>query len=95
MINLQNYKQNDIITYKDDICKILGVESATGNTKKAHMKTIEQYVKLEQIGKGKGTKYKIVEIYDTPKEREDGRKDNTFTERHEQESFFKEDGKLL
>lgn len=91
MINLQNYKQNDIITYKDDICKILGVESATGNTKKAHMKTIEQYIKLEQIGKGKGTKYKIVEIYDTPQEREDGRKNNTFTERHEQESFFKDD----
>lgn len=100
MINLNELKENDIITYKDDICKILGVEPAKGNTQKAHMKTIEQYMELEKIGTGKGTKYKVIKIYDIPKEREDGRKENGKSEaslkalnenRYEQESFFKED----
>lgn len=71
-----NYKVGDTITYKDDICRILEVEPKTGNTKKAHMKQIEQYMKLERIGKGKGTKYQITEIYEQPLEKQDGRKYN-------------------
>ena len=80
---MQNYKAGDVITYRDDICAILNAEPATGNTKKSHMKQIEQYMKLERIGKGKGTKYQIVEIYETPQEKQDGRKDNTFVQRYE------------
>ena len=40
---MQNYKAGDVITYRDDICAILNAEPATGNTKKSHMKQIEQY----------------------------------------------------
>ena len=85
---MQNYKAGDVITYRDDICAILNAEPATGNTKKSHMKQIEQYMKLERIGKGKGTKYQIVEIYETPQEKQDGRKDNTFVQRYEQPKMF-------
>ena len=88
MVELQNYKPGDVITYKDDICKILEVEPAVSNSRKAHMKQIEQYMKLERIGKGKGTKYQITEIYEQPLEKQDGRKDNTFVQRYEQPKMF-------
>lgn len=65
------------ITYKEEICNVLNVKYSTQpNTKAKHMKTIQQFMKLEQVGKGKGTKYLIVEIYDSVQEREDLRKNN-------------------
>lgn len=69
------------------LCEPFGFKPATGNTKKKHIATFEQYMKLEK----NGTWFTVVEIYDEVQEREDGRKNNTFTERYEQESFFKED----
>ena len=69
-------KVGSFITYKDEICKVLNVEHSTGNTKKKHMKSIQQFMKLEPVGKGKGLKYKVVEIYDSVRERDDKRKLN-------------------
>lgn len=79
------------ITYKQEICKLLEVEPKTGNAKIAHMNQIQQYMKLEQIGKGKGTKYKILQIYDVPVEKVDGRKGNT----SHKEPTLGEDGEIL
>ena len=70
-------KVDDWITYKEEICYILGVEySSRTNTKAKHMKDISQFMKLESVGKGKGQKYKVVEIYDSVQERDDKRKEN-------------------
>ena len=66
-----------MITYKDEICSILKVEySNQRNTKAKHMKDVQQFLKLESVGKGKGLKYRVVEIYDNVQEREDLRKLN-------------------
>lgn len=40
------------------------------------MTTIKQYMDLEPVGKGKGLKYKVKQIYDTPKGRVDNRGNN-------------------
>lgn len=70
-------KVGDLITYKDEICSILKVEySSRTNTKAKHIKDIQQFMKLESVGKGKGQKYKVVEIYDNVQERDDKRKLN-------------------
>ena len=70
-------KVGDLITYKDEICKILNVEySSQRNVKAKHMKDIAQFMDLEPVGKGKGLKYKVVEIYDEVREREDNRGNN-------------------
>ena len=70
-------KVDSLITYKEEICNILGVEySSKTNTKKKHMKDVSQFMKLEPVGKGKGQKYKVLEIYDSVQERDDKRKLN-------------------
>lgn len=69
-------KVGSFITYKDEICSILKVKHATGNTKKKHIKDVSQFMKLESVGKGKGQKYKVVEIYDSVQERDDKRRSN-------------------
>lgn len=72
-----NIKVDDMITYKKEICDILQVDySSQPHTKNKHMTTIKQYMDLEPIGKGKGLKYKVKQIYDTPKERVDNRGNN-------------------
>lgn len=62
------------------LCEPFGFKPATGNTKKKHIATFEQYMKLEK----NGTWFTVVEIYDEVQEREDGRKNNTFTYRYTQ-----------
>lgn len=70
-------KVDDMITYKKEICDILQVDySSQPHTKNKHMTTIKQYMDLEPVGKGKGLKYKVKQIYDTPKERVDNRGNN-------------------
>ena len=65
----ENYNVDDIITYSD-VTEILNVEPKTGNTRKKHMTDVQQFMKLEQVGRGK---FKIVEIYDSIQERDDNR----------------------
>lgn len=68
------------------LCEIFGIEpSKATNTRKKHMTTIQQYVKLDK----QGTWFEVVEIYDLVQEREDGRKDNIPT--GHRESFFTKD----
>lgn len=70
-------KVGSFITYKDEICSILKVDySSQPHTKKKHMKDVQQFMKLEPVGKGKGLKYEVVEIYDSVQERDDKRKLN-------------------
>ena len=70
-------KVGSFITYKDEICSILKVDYSTQpHTKKKHMKDVQQFMKLEPVGKGKGLKYKVVEIYDSVQERDDNRGNN-------------------
>lgn len=57
------YKVFDIITYKD-VCNILQVEPKKGNSRNAHWKQVEQYMKLDKIT---SHKRQITEIYDTPR----------------------------
>lgn len=67
------YKVFDVITYKDVYDKILQVEPKKGNSRNAHWKQVEQYMKLDKIT---SHKRQITEIYDTPKERVDNRVNN-------------------
>lgn len=62
----------DVITYKD-ICKLLEVEPKTGNTRQKHWNEFKRYCKLEPVSR---SKQRVVEIYDTPVEKVDGRKGN-------------------
>jgi len=55
------------------ICNEIGLEyQDSTNSRKAALKQIECYYKLEKQGRG----YLVTEKYDTPKEKEDKRKDN-------------------
>lgn len=56
------------VKYKT-LCEAFGVKPATGNTKIKQLKEFECYVKLEK----EGTWFTIVEIYETPKEKEETR----------------------
>nr|DAF52756.1 MAG TPA: hypothetical protein [Siphoviridae sp. ctqSm5] len=87
---LKNLKETFTIGEKykyKALCEAFDLKPSTGNTKIKHFKEFEQHLKLEK----EGTWFKLIEIYDTPKEKEDGRRMNTFTVRHEQESIFKPD----
>lgn len=76
-------------TYKNwkALCEALEVEAKSASYKQKQERDFKQYFNWEK----QGQKITITEIYSAVQEREDGRKDNTFTERYEQESFFKED----
>lgn len=55
------------------MCEILEIEyKDNNNSRKANLKQIERYYSLEKQGR----KYKVLEKYDTPKEKLDGRKNN-------------------
>lgn len=54
------------------LCEAFGVEKKTGNSKIRQVKNFEYYVKFEK----EGTWFNIVEIYETPLPKVDGRKDN-------------------
>ena len=73
------------------LCDAFGFKPATGNTKKKHMTTFEQYLKLEK----QGTWFLVVEKYGEVQERNDKRKDNgkseASIEADEQRAIFKPD----
>ena len=94
-MNLELLKVGEKVKYKT-LCEAFGVKPATGNSKPKQLKDFECYVKMEK----EGTWFHILEIYDTPMEKIDNRKNNGKHEnsmkalkenRHTQESFFKED----
>lgn len=72
------YKVFDIITYKD-VCNILQVEPKKGNSRNAHWKQIEQYMKLDKIT---SHKRQITEIYDTPRKVDNRGNNKTYNEKY-------------
>lgn len=75
-------------TYKNwkELCATLEVEARTQGHKRHQEKEFKRYFNWEK----QGQKITITEIFETPKDKEDGRKMNTFKEgtRHENPSFF-------
>ena len=70
------------------LCDAFGFKPATGNTKKKHMTTFEQYLKLEK----QGTWFLVVEKYGEAQERNDKRgKSEACIKASEEKSFFKPD----
>lgn len=78
------------------LCEAFEVEKKTGKSKQLQIKDFERYAKLEKDG----TWFTVIEVYETPLEKVDNRKNNGKSEaslkaldenRYEQESFFKED----
>ena len=70
------------------LCDAFGLKPATGNTKKKHMTTFEQYLKLEK----QGTWFLVVEKYGEVQERNDKRgKSEASIEADEQRAIFKPD----
>lgn len=61
----------EIKNYKK-LCEIFGVEAKGGNGKIAHKKELQRYCTFHT----QGQKYIIDEVYETPKEKDDGRVNN-------------------
>ena len=95
-MNINNLKVGNNYKNWKELCVEVGIEAKTGRSKKFQEKEFERYFSWTK----QGQKITIVEIYDTPKEKEDGRKMNGKHEnsvkalednRHVQESFFSPD----
>lgn len=65
----------ELKTYKNwkEICNTMGWDTTGGNTKKSYLKKLESICSYDKLG----NKFVIREIYDTPKEIEDGRGSNS------------------
>lgn len=76
---LKNYVETEGKEFKNyrHLCEVLEVKSTTGNAKKAQIKELERYFKLE---KGKGYRLIVGEIYNTPKEKEINRRNDIYGE---------------
>ena len=74
----ENYKVFDVITYKDVYDKILQVEPKKGNSRNAHWKQVEQYMKLDKIT---SHKRQITEIYDTPRKVDNRGNNKTYNDK--------------
>lgn len=71
-MKIENLKGlNEVRNYKE-LCEILEMKVAAGNTKKSQIKELERYCKYNK----EGNKFIIEEIYDEPLERIDGRIEN-------------------
>lgn len=72
---LKEYKEKGIIVSYKDICNDFGwkIDKKGSNIKKAQFKTLDCMCKYIKIGNSKGTKYKIVEVFEKPKKKNDGR----------------------
>ena len=71
-INLLDKYIGKEVTYKQ-ICKILDINYTSSNAKTRQLKYIKCYYNIEKHG----TKFKIINKYDTPQDYEDKRKDKT------------------
>lgn len=76
-MNLENLTVGT--TYKNwkALCETLEVEPKSGSYKQKQERDFKQFFNWEK----QGQKITVTEIYDSPREREDGRKFNTFTRR--------------
>lgn len=68
-MDTSNLKAGMVVKNYIELCKLLGESIKTGNAKRAHLKEIERYVKLQKIG----YEFLINEIYKIPKDKIDGR----------------------
>ena len=102
-MNLQLLQTGATYSYKE-LCETLGTTTKAGDSKTAQMKEFARYFNWEHPINPKtkklSKKFTILEIYDTPMEKIDNRKNNGKHEnsmkalkenRHTQESFFNED----
>lgn len=71
-MDISNIKEGDIFKNYKEICKVLGEKEKGGKSKQYQLKEWERYFEYEK----QGHKFKIVKIYDKPKEKEDLRSDN-------------------
>lgn len=61
-MKISNLKKGMVIKNYKELCKILGIKSTGGNTKKKHLKELERHIKYHK----QGHKFIIDEIYDKP-----------------------------
>lgn len=79
---IRNYIDfNREVTYKQ-LCDDLGweVDKYGKNVKKAQFKTLDMMCIYEKVGKGKGLKYRFIELHDEIKDREDNRLKGIYTD---------------
>lgn len=68
-MNVDNLEVGMVLKNYKELCKVLGISSTGGNTKKKYIKELKRYVKYHQ----EGYKFIIDEIYAKPKEKIDNR----------------------
>lgn len=71
-MNLDFLEKGKVIKNYKELCRLANIEVKTGDSKKAQLKELERYCKYIKIG----NKFVIDEIYEKPKDKEDGRKNN-------------------
>ena len=71
-MNLDFLEKGIVIKNYKELCRLANIEVKTGDSKKAQLKELERYCKYIKIG----NKFVIDEIYEKPKDKEDGRKNN-------------------
>lgn len=80
--NIRNISLNRMYTY-NELCNILHIKKVNStDSKNAQWKVIDSFCKRTQIGKGRGTKYIITEIYEFQKDIYDGRCNNGSISKH-------------
>ena len=71
-MNLDFLEKGKVIKNYKELCKLANMDIKAGNSKKIQLKELERYCKYNKIG----NKFVIEEVYDKPKEKIDGRKNN-------------------
>ena len=71
-MNLDFLEKGKVIKNYKELCKLANIEVKAGNSKKMQLKELERYCKYIKIG----NKFVIDEVYEKPKDKEDGRKNN-------------------
>ena len=71
-MNLDFLEKGKVIKNYKELCRLANIEVKAGNSKKMQLKELERYCKYIKIG----NKFVIDEVYEKPKDKEDGRKNN-------------------
>ena len=71
-MDLDFLEKGKVIKNYKELCKLANIEVKTGDSKKAQLKELERYCKYIKIG----NKFVIDEVYEKPKDKKDGRKNN-------------------
>lgn len=69
-MNIKNLKENLIISNYKQLCSLLEIKPAAGNSKKSQLKDLQRYCKYTKDG----NKFIILKVYDKPLEKSDLRK---------------------